>query len=29
MLASHTSSEGKKIPYLRKFAQNIKNNEGP
>ena len=30
MLTSHTSSEEEKIPYLRKFAQNIRNNnEGP
>ena len=30
MLTSHTSSEEEKILYLRKFAQNIRNNnEGP
>ena len=30
MLVSHTSYEEEKIPYLRKFAQNIRNNdEGP
>ena len=30
MLTSHTSSEEEKILYLRKFAQNIaNNNEGP
>ena len=30
MLSSHTSFEEKKIPSLRKFAQNIRNNnEGP
>ena len=30
MLSSHTSFEGENILYLRKFAQNIKNNnEGP
>ena len=30
MLTLHTSSEEEKIPYLRKFAQNIgNNNEGP
>ena len=26
MLTSHTSSEEEKISYLRKFAQNIRNN---
>ena len=30
MLTSHTSSEEENIPYLRKFAINIRNNnEGP
>ena len=30
MLTSYTSSEEDKIPYIRKFAQNIRiNNEGP
>ena len=30
MVTSHTSSEEEKIPYLRKFTQNIyDNNEGP
>ena len=30
MLTSHTSSEEEKISYLRKFAQNIRNNNrGP
>ena len=29
MLTSHTSSEEEKVSYLRKFAQNIRdNNEG-
>ena len=26
MLTSHTSSEAEEIPYLRKFVQNIGNN---
>ena len=30
MLTSNTSSEEEKIPYLRKFVENIRNhNEGP
>ena len=30
MLTSYTSSEEENIPYLRNFAQNIRNNnEGP
>ena len=29
MLTSYTSSEEEKIPYLPKFAQNIRNNKGP
>ena len=30
MLTLYTSSEEENIPYLRKFAQNIRNyNEGP
>ena len=30
MLTSYTSSEEENFPYIRKFAQNIRNNnEGP
>ena len=28
MLTSYTSSEKENIPYIRKFAKNIKNNDG-
>ena len=28
MLTSYTSSEKENIPYLRKFAKNIRNNDG-
>ena len=29
MLTSYTSSEEENIPYLRRFAQNTGNNDGP